>query len=601
MSESALTALAGIVLLGVGAQWLAARLGLPSILLLLVVGFFAGPVTGFLHPDELFEELLFPLVSLSVALILYEGGLTLKLSDLPRVGGVVRNLVSFGAIATWLIAAVAARLIFGLDVRLAVLLGAILVVTGPTVIGPLLRHIRPQGNVGSVLMWEGIVIDPIGAVLAVLVFEVIGHGEAAFDSAQLVVLAIAKTLVFGGGLGILGGVVLAQLIKRYLIPDFLQNAVSFMFVLGAFLGANLLQHEAGLLAVTVMGIYLANQKQADVRHIVEFKENLRVLLISSLFVILAARLQPAALTNVMWRGLLFVAVLVLIARPLSVWISTIGSKFTRAERLFIMWLAPRGIVAAAIASLFALRLEHAGYADAGQLVPITFIVIIGTVAIYGLTSPLVARCLGVASVNPQGVLFVGAQPWVRAAAAMLKDKGFRVLLVDTNRQNVTAARMANLDTYSGSVLAEYAIEEMRLGGIGRLLAVTQNDWVNALASQRFTPVLGRQNCYQIRPYEDKQGKESEHKHLHGRWLFGENVSTLDLARRHAVGAVVKATPLTEEFDFAAYRSMHGDRAIPLFAITENKKLIVLSEDDETTLAPGHTVISLVTEPKPEKK
>ena len=584
-------------MLGVGAQWLAVRLGLPSILLLLVVGFLAGPVTGFLHPDDLFEELLFPLVSLSVALILYEGGLTLKLSDLPRVGGVVRNLVTVGTLLTWAVASTAACLLFKLDLRLAVLLGAVLVVTGPTVIGPLLRHIRPHGNVGSVLMWEGIVIDPIGAVLAVLVFEVIGHGEAAVDSVQLVVFAITKALVFGGGFGVLAGVVLAALIKRYLIPDFLQNAVSFMFVLGAFLGANLLQHEAGLLAVTVMGIYLANQKQVDIRHIVEFKENLRVLLISSLFVILAARLQPDQLTAVLSEGLIFVAVLVLIARPLAVWTSTLGSKFTRTERLFMMWLAPRGIVAAAIASLFALRLEHAGYADAGRLVPITFIVIIGTVAVYGLTSPLVARYLGVASVNPQGVLFVGGQPWVRAVAAMLKEKGFRVLLVDTNRQNVAAARMANLDTYAGSVLAEYAIEEMRLGGIGRLLAVTQNDWVNALASQRFAPVFGRQNCYQIRPYEDQQGKKSEHKHLHGRWLFGETVTTLDLARRHVGGAVVKATPLTDEFDFAAYQSMHDDHAIPLFAITESKKLIVLCEDDETTLSPGHIVISLVNEPK----
>ena len=300
MSQLVLISLAGIIVLGIVAQLLAARLRLPSILILLIFGFLAGPVSGFLRPDELFGQLLFPFISISVALILYEGGLSLKVSDLPRVGGVVRNLVTIGALLTWGIGTVAAYLIFDLDFGLATLLGAVLVVTGPTVIGPLLRHIRPAGSVGSILMWEGIVIDPIGAVLAVLVFEAISGGGQG-TTAHLSV-TIVKTVVFGGGLGLLAAALLTLLIHRYWVPDFLQNAVSLMLVVAAFTGANVLQHEAGLLAVTVMGIALANQKYVDIKHIVEFKENLRVLLISSLFILLAARLQPSDLKNVAVGG-----------------------------------------------------------------------------------------------------------------------------------------------------------------------------------------------------------------------------------------------------------------------------------------------------------
>ncbi len=596
MHETALLGIAGIIVLGIGAQLLAARLRLPSILLLLIVGFIAGPVTGFLRPDELFGDLLFPLVSVSVGLILYEGGLSLKLSDLPKVGGVVRNLVSVGALVTWAVSTVAAHLIFDLDLGLATLLGAVLVVTGPTVIGPMLRHIRPGGSVGQVLMWEGIVIDPIGVVLAVLVFEAIGGAGQHGTTAHLI-LAVIKTIIFGGGFGLIAAGLLTLLIYRYWIPDFLQSAVSLMFVVAALTGANLLQSEAGLLAVTVMGIALANQKYADIKHIVEFKENLRVLLISSLFILLAARLQPRDLTDIAAGGALFVAVLVLVGRPLIAFISTIRSGMPRNERLFLAWMAPRGIVAAAVSSVFALRLQELGYANAELLVPITFIVIIGTVAIYGLTSPTVAFRLGVADPNPQGILLVGARGWARALASLLHEKGFRVLLVDSNRDNIAAARMAGLPTYSGSILAEYAITEMRLGGIGRLLALTPNDWVNALAVQRFTSVFGRAACYQLPPQNEPKGKQELHKHLQGRWLFAPGMTNVELERRFAAGATLKATPLSDEFDFAAFMLHYGESVVPLFVIAENGRLNVITAGKSAEPQPGQTLISLVHEPQ----
>ena len=598
MPEPVLLGIAVIVVLGVSAQWIAARLQLPSILLLLIFGVLAGPATGLLDPDALFGHLLFPFVSVSVALILYEGGLSLRLADLPRVGGVVRNLISIGALATWAVAAVSAYLIFGLDVGLALLLGAVLIVTGPTVIGPLLRLIRPTGPVGAILRWEGIVIDPIGAVLAVLVFEAIS-GAAAEAATTHFLLAVVRTVVLGGGLGLIAAGLLALLLQRYWVPDFLQNAVSLMLVVAVFAGANTLQPESGLLAATVMGIALANQKLADVRHIVEFKENLRVLLISSLFILLAARLRPADLAAVGWGGGLFVIVLIVVARPLATFLATIRSRLNRNERLFVAWMAPRGIVAAAVSSVFQIRLEELGYPGAALLVPITFLVIIATVAIYGLTAPVAARRLGVAVPNPQGLLLIGAHRWARELASVLKDKGFAVRLVDSNRPNISVARMEGLPTYSGSILAEYAIDEIELGGIGRLAAMTPNDWINTLAVQRFTRIFGRAGCYQLPPQNEPQGKQTLHKHLQGRWLFGSEYTFAALSHRCNTGAVIKATPLSESFDYAAFESRYGETAVPLFVITESRRLNVITAEQPPTPRPGQTLISLVHEPDEE--
>ncbi|MBN1510920.1 MAG: sodium:proton antiporter [Phycisphaerae bacterium] len=594
MSEQVLQGITVLAVAGASALWLAWRLHLPSILLLLLSGFLVGPVLRLLEPDRLLGDALFPLASVSVALILYEGGLTLKFRELRDGGRLVWALVSIGAAVTWGLSALAAHWILGLPAQLAVLLGAILVVTGPTVILPLLQHIRPTGPTGSILKWEGIVIDPIGALLAVLVYEVIAISGVR-DATMLVAVAVAKTVIAGGGLGVLGAGLLTLMLRRYWIPDFLQNAVSLMLVVAAFVTSNQIQHESGLFSVTVMGIALANQKFADIQHIVEFKENLRILLISALFILLAARISPRDLTSVGWRGAVFVLVLIVIVRPAGVFASTWMGKLKRSERLFLAWMAPRGIVAAAVASVFAFRLEDAGYPEAGRLVPITFLVIISTVAAYGLTAPLVAHRLGVAEPRPQGVLMVGAHSWARAIAEVLREKGIRVLLVDSNRANTAATRMAGLATYTGSALADYALDEIDLGGMGRLMALTPNDWVNVLAVQRFSRIFGRSECYQLPPAGEEQEK-SIHCSLHGRWLFASHLSFAELQRRFAAGAVVKATALSESFPYEAFQELYGATAVPLFILTKSGSLHVLSAERRPEPEPGQTLIALVDEP-----
>jgi NhaP-type Na+/H+ or K+/H+ antiporter len=593
MAEHILLGLASIIVLGIGAEWLAWRLRLPSILLLLIFGIVVGPVIGFLNPDALFGDLLLPIVSLAVAIILFEGGLNLRVSELRQVGSVVRKLLTVGALVTWMISTGAAYFLLDLDFALALLLGAILVVSGPTVIMPLLRHLRPSGQLGSILKWEGVVIDPIGAILAVLVFEAILAGGFR-EAATVTVIGLLKTILIGGGIGVLGAMIMVLLLRRFWIPDFLHGAVSLTLVIAVFAASNLLQTDSGLLAATVMGIYLANQKTVSVKHIVQFKENLRVLLISSLFILLSARLQVSHLGYISIGGLAFLGVLMVIARPASVALSTLGSGLSWRERAFLSWMAPRGIVAAAVSSIFALRLVEAGYPQAELLLPITFMVIIFTVTIYGLSASPLARWLQVAEPNPQGVLIVGAHSWAQAIASALQAEGYRVLVVDDNWANVSAARMAGLPTFYASILSQYALDEIELGGIGRLLALTPDNEFNSLAALQFTDAFGRAEVYQLSPKSEEKGPRGMvSQHLQGRLLFGAGITYTYLSKCFAEGAVIRTTKLTQEFDYDAFRALRGEEAIPLFLIGQSGNLMVFTRDNPPNPRPGQTLISLV--------
>ncbi len=587
--------LAAIIVLGIGAQWLAWRISLPAILLLLVFGFIAGPVTGLINPNQLFGNLLLPLVSVTVAIILFEGGLSLKFSEVREVTAVIRNLVTVGVLVSWVLTSLASYLIFGLGLQISILLGAVLVVTGPTVIIPLLRHVRPSGRVGSILKWEGIIIDPIGAVLAVLVFEVIISVGLEKATTQVVV-SIFKTLVIGTVLGLAGAKLVIVILKRHWVPDFLQNPVSLMIVVFVFVCSNIVQVESGLLSVTLMGIALANQKWVSLKHIVEFKENLRVLFISSLFIILASRLTIDELSYVLnFKGFIFLVLMILVVRPLSIFISTYFTDLNLKEKLFLSWMAPRGIVAAAVASVFALRLVEAGYEQAERIIDITFLVITGTVAIYGLTAFKVARRLGLAKPNPQGLLIVGAHIWARSIAKFLHENGFQVSLVDSNWANVSAARQEGLQAYYENILLEDISEDIELDGIGKLIALTRNDEVNSLAALHFIEDFGRSQVYQLPKLSKFSAKSEESipQHLRGRLLFGAEATFSYLDSKFASGASLKKTPLTDEFNYDSFQSLYGEKALPLFLIKESGELVVMALDNTPTPLPGQYLISLV--------
>ncbi|CAN5678152.1 sodium:proton antiporter [soil metagenome] len=605
MSEHVLIGLSSILVLGISAQWLAWRLRIPAILLLLLAGCIAGagtewlsthagwPAHRFLDPNKLFGELLLPLVSLSVALILFEGGLTLTLSELSVAGNVIGRLVSIGAIVTWALSALAVRFIAGMDWPLSILMGAILVVTGPTVIGPLLRHVRPTGKVGPIIKWEGIVIDPIGAMLAVLAFEAIPlHGSLSL-TAMVLLRSIVMTIAVSMLLGIGGATLLVVVLHRRWVPDYLQTPVTLGIVIAVFTACNAVQPESGLFATTLMGVILANQRFASVHHIAEFKETLTVLLVSALFIIVGSRLRLDQLASMSWRHVVLVLALVIIVRPVSVFLSTLGAKVDWRERLFIASMAPRGVVAAAVTSVFAIRLSASGYPNWNLMVPMIFAVVLGTVAVYGLAAAPLARALGLAKPEALGFLIVGADPASRQIALTLQAEGMEVLMVDTNRQNVVDSRMQGLPVHFGSANSAQLVTRIELSGIGRLLALTANDEVNALASMHFSRIFGRSEVYQLAPANIEGTREEKVAHaLLGHVLFNKELTHRELARRIANGATIKNTKLTAEFTLAQFRQGLGASDVPLFLLDPGGALRVITATDDLTAKSGQSIIYL---------
>lgn len=588
--EQALLALAGIFVLGIGGQWLASLTRVPSILVLLGIGILVGPILGWIDPDALLGDLVLPLVSLCVAMILFEGSLSLRFRDLREIGRPVFLLLSVGVLVTWVICATAAVFVLQFELPVALLLGAILTVTGPTVVGPLLNLIRPTGAVGPVARWEGIVVDPIGAVLAVLVFQTFEyvHDAAYTHAVWMGASGFLKTIFFGTSMGVAAAWLIRFLLMRHLVSDHLQSAFALMMVAGVFAVSNLVAHESGLVTVTVMGLVLANQQSVSIRRIVEFKENLSVLLIAVLFILLAARLDLFYFQQLGWRGLLFAAIVILVARPLSVLLATIGTGLTMSERLFLGWLAPRGIVAAAVASVFALELG-----DGDNFVAATFLVIVATVTTYSATSGLVARRLGLSEANPQGLLIAGAHSFGCEIAARLQELGIRVCLVDRNPQNIRSARMAGLTTYYADILSESIHEDLDLGGIGRFLSLLPNDEVNSLAAEHCGELFGRDHVYRLPVSTEGSARVSMASSVTwGRELFASTATFDDIRRRQDGGAVVKATTLSEEFTWSDFTAEYGTDVIPLFQVQDGQARIVTSSATVSPV-PGQTVIALV--------
>ena len=593
MTEHPIVALAGIGLLGVLCQWLAWRLRLPAILFLLLAGILVGPVGGLLDPDALFGDLLFPIVSLAVAVILFEGSLTLRFSEIAGLGRVVRRFVTTGVLVTWLTATLAARWLVGLSWEIATLFGAIMVVTGPTVIVPMLRTVRPTARIANILRWEGIVIDPIGALLAVLVFQFIAAtgGQSALGQTLLTFLSVVAV---GTLTGLAAGFALGEALRRDWFPEYLIHVATVGAVFAAFGLADLLAAESGLLAVTVMGIYLGNREGVPVEEILAFKESLSLLLVSGLFVILAARLQVDEVTAIGPAALLVFAVVQFVARPLKVLVSTLGSDLSGRERGLLAWIAPRGIVAAAVSSVFALQLERLGFAGAELLVPLTFVVIIGTVVLQSLTAGAVASALRVREPEPTGFLILGANPVARAIGKALADLEVPVLLADAQWDNTRRARMLGLRTYSGHPLSEHAELYLDLTGLGNLLALTPDPHLNTLACVRFGQDFGGRKVYGIAVGKDSAPRGAMRRGC--RRLFGEDATYAELARRVARGEEVRITGLTESFGLAEFRERHGEKALLLFVVDPDKRIQVVTEDAELEPGPGWSLVSLMVPP-----
>jgi len=601
MHEEAIIALSTIGIVAIICQWFAWWVKLPAIVFLLLAGIILGPLTNILNPEALFGDLFFPMVSLSVAVILFEGSLTLKFEEIRGLQKVVRNMLTLGVAITWAAISIGTYYIVGFAWDLSILFGALMVVTGPTVIVPILRTVRPNSAISNVLRWEGIVIDPLGAILAVLVFEVILsiqlQGHASFEHTMLI---FGQTLLIGSVIGAVPAYLFGLVLRKHLMPEYLHNVATLTVVFAVFAVSNHLSEESGLLAVTVMGIWLANMKNVPVDDILDFKESLSILLISGLFILLAARLDFSQFAALGWSALGLFLFIQLIARPLKVALSTLGSDLTWQERFMISWIGPRGIVAAAVTALFALRLQENGVENAELLVPLAFTIIIGTVVLQGTTAKFLAQLLSVAEPEDNGFLIIGANPVSRMLAHALNDNNFHTLVTDSSWTNIKAARMEGLKTYYGNAVSEHADRHLDLVGLGHLLALAPQKEYNALAGQRYRSEFGSNRVYFLSSEVEKEKQHEDQKsrtavsHDH-HVLFSTYTTFSKLASLISQGAKTKQTNISATFSYEDYRKQYGKRAIPLFAFNEKRQLRFFTTTVNFIPSPGWTIIALVQE------
>ena len=562
------TLIALILGLGIAVQWFASRVRVPALVLLLACGFALGPVFGVIDPDQLLGDLLQPLISVAVAIVLFEGGLTLRFEEARRAGGVLGRLIASGLVVGFASVTALAALIAGLSLPTAAVLGAILVVTGPTVILPMLRHARIAMRPATLLKWEGIVNDPLGALLAVFVFQ-IAVADATTDSSTIaIVLELLLWAIAAGLVGALAGVGLGRALRANLLTETLRSPAMLAAVLLVHATGEHLGRENGLLAVTVFGVVLANIKDASIADIQHFKEQISVLLVSLLFIVLSARISLDDMSMLLGPPALLVAAVIFVVRPLVVALATWRTKLPWSERLLVGWIAPRGVVAAAVAGAFEIQLVEAGYDDARLLVPIVFGVIIATVLLHGFSISYLARRLDLGAKPGTGILIVGASNWVLALAEALTKAGAFVVLSDTRYHRVSRARRRGFTSYYGDVLSEEAGYELPLERLSWVLAATDDDSYNALVCLDFARDLGRAAVLQLTPEAGERGMEGEHRTI-GRTPWNEAGSYRALAGAYWVREQFKVTRLSEEYTLDDLRS-RNPRAVLLFAVDDGR-------------------------------
>lgn len=594
MPISTVLLLASIGILSLFCQWLAWRVRMPAILFLLAGGIACGPVLHYLNPGDVFGDLLFPMVSLAVAIILFEGSLTLRFSEIRGHGSMVRNLIPVGSVVTGIIGTLSAHWILDISWEISLLFGAISVVTGPTVIAPLLRSVRPNARLANILQWEGIIIDPVGALLTVLVYEGIvswGQGNVFGHSLYIFSTTLVVGSVFGAAAGYLNG----QVLRKHWIPQYLHNAGTLTFMLGVYALSNEVAHESGLLTVTIMGIWMANMKNVQVESILEFKESLSVLLISALFIILAARIEFSAIAQLGWGLAAVLAILMLVARPISIFLAAIGTSLSWQEKLFLSWIAPRGIVAAAVSALFAFQLHNNGFDEGDTLVPLVFMLIIATVTVQSLTARPLARLLGVAEPAAVGFLILGANPVARMIGKALSNHDVPVVLTDTNWDNVRQARMENLNVYFGNPVSEHAANQLNLTGIGNLLVISPYKQLNSLATYHFLDWFGDHDSVFSLSEGDQEQKarhQTAEKIQQTRGLF-DGVSYAKLASLVSQGYLIRTTQLSGEFSYQDFLEKYQNQALVLFTLDSKKHMTPVKSMDNLKPNKDSVLISLV--------
>ncbi len=582
-------ALVGV--LGIGAQWVAWRSGLPAIVLMLVAGILAGPIFGVLDPHAAFGEMLEPMITIGVALILFEGGLNLEFKEFNKYGEGVWRLVLLGVPIGWLLGSLACYYVAGLVWPVAILFAGILVVTGPTVVLPLLRQSSVQQRPAALLRWEAIVNDPIGALCGVVAYEYLRLSAGGATLIEVVPPMLLGALV-AGGLGWAAAWAIAWSFPRGHIPEFLKVPVLLVAVVGVFVVCNMIEHEAGLVAVTAMGVALANMNVSSLRSVHPFKQNIAVLLVSGIFVLLSASLDVEQLHQFEWRFGLFVLVLIFLVRPATVLLSLLFTRIPWNERLFVAWIAPRGIVLMAIGGLFALRLSDLGYGDGSILIGLSFAVVVVTIVAHGFTIGPIARWLGVLGTTKPGLLIVGSNDWTIALAKQMTALDTPVMIADTSWQRLAPARRDGLPTFHGEILNEASGPDLDLAPYKVLVAATENEAYNALVCNEFAATIGRDAVYQLG--DDDQSAEDFRRlpaSLRGRALFTAGFGIGDVQERQRQGWEFRKTRISDKFGADDARNALPDGAHQLLLLKRSGAMLFFTHASAPEPSAGDTVVS----------
>lgn len=599
--------LAGIIILGILAQWFAWKLKIPAILPLILIGLFVGPISTLFSEDGnkwieplwngeigLFPgERLFNFVSLSIALILFEGGLTLKKEEIKSVGSVIYKLITLGSFITLITAGVAAHYVIGLNWSLSFLFSALIIVTGPTVITPILRNLAIKKEISTILKWEGILIDPIGALVAVLVYEFIsvgsGHG---MRYTQDTLIEFGKIIIIGFSIGFTSAYAFAMALKQKMIPHYLLNAIVLALVLGVFVLADLFAHESGLLAVVIMGMVLGNKNIDALKEVLYFKETISILLISILFILLSANIDISDLELILnWRSFVLFVIVVFIVRPLGVFASTKNSNLKINEKIFISWVGPRGIVAAGIASLFGIKLTMQGVENANYITPLVFMIVLGTVLLNATTARLFARLTKVLLKKSEGILIIGASLPARLIATYLKENGRRVALIDSNPNHITSAKKNNLEAIKCDIYSDDLMENIELNDIGYLMALTGSNTINKYAIEKLGPYFGEEGALRLISSTEMLDPSKNPENV----LFSQTDDFINISE------VVRDYPNINEVEITSkeqyldlLKSINNElKAVPLFIKNnQNKIQIIPSRSEQLSIESGNKLMYL---------
>jgi len=601
--------LAGIIILGIFAQWLAWRTKIPAILPLIFIGLIVGPISTLFtdHGNKLIDptyaigtgegifpgQYLFYFVSLAIGVILFEGGMTLKPREIKEVGPAILRLITVGSVITFLGAGFAAHYLMNLDWTISFLFAALIIVTGPTVIAPILQNLPLTRNISTVLKWEGIVIDPIGAFVAVLVFEFIISGEGGAEFSSTALRSFLQKLLIGIALGGVSAYGLFQLIKRELIPHYLLNVFTLASVLLVFVLSDYLAHESGLLTVVVMGTVLGNLDVPHLKEISSFKESLSVLLISMLFILLAANINMWELQLLFdINCMLLFLVVVLLLRPLGVFVSTRNSKLKTKEKIFISWVGPRGIVAAGVASLFGIKLTQMQVPGAEYITPLVFMIVLGTVLLNATTARPVAKLLGVTQEASEGVLFVGAKIGARVIGKYLQNLGRHVVLVDSNKTSIRNATELGLEAFEVDVYNDDLSDHFELVDMGYVVAMTGSQEVDDFAVRKCRNTFGEHGTYRVLTADEMQLDKSQ---IPESGIFSYSDDFLN------INEVARDYPNIHEIDIKSNEQLDGlvsqmsliEKSIPLFLKFPTGKLDVIRPDmSQFEIGEGYKLVYL---------